>query len=256
MAGRSVRAVARLASAIAVSYAPDRGRAARATLPDGHAGALVRRPGTGDLPCPARPPAGGRGRCSSSVARRPSAGSTTRSRPHCPSSSPHATVLHVTGDDGYAVGLRRREALDPALRDRIPAGAVPARRDGRRARRRHHHRRPGRLLDAGRGDDPRAAAHRGALPPRGRAPARQRRRPGAGRCGHRHRGRRLRRPGAARRARPCSTSRSAWRPWPPRAVRRASPGPPRPTPRCSWPWPSASRCRRTRRWTTIVAARP
>ncbi len=116
VAGRSVRAVARLASAIAVSYAPT-------------ATALPGRPyltGTPVRSFEGCSPATSRARLglppegpvllvfggSQAVRRIDDAVSAA-----LPDLVGRMIVLHVTGDAGYAVGLQRREALPPELRD-------------------------------------------------------------------------------------------------------------------------------------------
>ena len=91
----------------------------------GHAHPLARRPRPGDGARPARPARRRAACCSSSVARRRSGASTTPSPTRCPSSSSAAVVLHVTGDDGYADALRRREAL-PAETSASATGRSPS----------------------------------------------------------------------------------------------------------------------------------
>ena len=84
------------------------------------------------------------------------------------------TVIHVTGDDGYAAALAGREALPAAVRAALPAVPVPARRDAGRAGHRRPRRRAGRVVDAGRGDRARPADGRRPVPARGRPPAGER----------------------------------------------------------------------------------
>ena len=91
-------------------------------------------------------------------------------------------VIHVTGDDGYAAALADREALPADRRGALPAAPVPARRHADRPRRRRPRRRPGRVIDPGRGHRPRPADRRRAVSARRRPPAGQRPRAGRGRA--------------------------------------------------------------------------
>ena len=72
------------------------------------------------------------------------------------------TVIHVTGDEGYAAALAGREAPARGGPAALPAVPVPARRDAGRAGHGRPRRRPGRVLDAGRGDRARRADGRRA----------------------------------------------------------------------------------------------
>ena len=121
--GRAVRATARLAAALAVSFeATCRALAAAAPGPavlrDRHADPRRSRdrprwrPGCGWT---SRPMSAS---CSSSAGRRPSGASTRRSPRPCPRLVERVTVIHVTGDDGYAAALAGREGLPEAVRRR------------------------------------------------------------------------------------------------------------------------------------------
>ena len=72
------------------------------------------------------------------------------------------TVIHVTGDDGYAGRAGRSRGPARGGPAALPAVPVPARRDARRAGRGRPGRRPGRVVDAGRGDRARPADGRRA----------------------------------------------------------------------------------------------
>ena len=107
--GRSVRATARLADVLAVSFAATCAslRSAGAVLRDRDADPRParRRPGRG--PGTVRTSRRTTGCSSSSVARRRSGGSTRRSPRPCPGSSSGSTWSTSTGDDGYAGALGR-----------------------------------------------------------------------------------------------------------------------------------------------------
>jgi UDP-N-acetylglucosamine--N-acetylmuramyl-(pentapeptide) pyrophosphoryl-undecaprenol N-acetylglucosamine transferase len=117
VAGRSVRAVARLASTIAVSYAPTSaelpGRPYLTGTPVRSFAGLM--PGTSrarlGLPAEGRVMLAFGG--SQAVRRLDDAVAAA-----LPELLGRATVIHVTGDAGYADGLRRREALPAELRER------------------------------------------------------------------------------------------------------------------------------------------
>jgi len=117
VAGRSVRAVARLASAIAVSYAPT-----AAELPGQPylTGTPVRSfAGLDPVSSRARLGLPAEGAIllvfggSQAVRRLDDAVAAA-----LPELATRATVIHVTGDAGHAMAVQRREALGPALRDR------------------------------------------------------------------------------------------------------------------------------------------
>ena len=156
--GRAVRATARLADVLAVSFeatcaalaAAAPGRPCYVT---GHAHPRHRARSTARRRATAWASPTACASCSSSAARRPSAGSTPRSPRPCRGSSSGSRVIHVTGDDGYAAALAGREALPGGPPRALPAAsrscattcstALAARRPRRRA---------GRVVDAGRGD--------------------------------------------------------------------------------------------------------
>lgn len=117
MAGRSVRAVARLASVIAVSYLPTAaelpGRPYLTGTPVRSFAGLEPETSRARLGLPAE------GRVllvfggSQAVRRLDDAVAAALQE-----LVQRATVLHVTGDDGYASSLRRREALPTEMRER------------------------------------------------------------------------------------------------------------------------------------------
>ena len=167
--GRSVRFVARRATVLAVTY-PETAAGARPPpgVPDRHADPSPRtwiptRRGSGSAAGPAS------GSCWCSAGRRPSAGSTTRSRAPCRgwssgcawSTSPATTATRaaVAARDALPAGLRDRYRPFPFLHEEMTGGA----------RRRRPGRRPGRLVHAGRGCRVRAADGDRPVPARRRA---------------------------------------------------------------------------------------
>ena len=145
------------------------------------------------------------------------------------------TVIHVTGDDGYATALAGSRGAARRRPRPLPAVPVPARRDARRAGRRGPRRRAGGIVHPGRGDRPRSADGRRPVPARGGAPAGERGVAGRGRRGAARRGRGLRRRRAARRCARSSTIPSRTPGCPRRHGRSA--GPVRPTPSRRWSAP-------------------
>ena len=153
------------------------------------------------------------------------------------------TVIHVTGDEGYAAALAGREALPETAAEALPAVPVPARRDAAGPRGGRPRRRAGRRIHAGRGDRARPADGRRPVSARGRPPAGQRGQPrrGRGRPPGRGRGTSMRRRWSTRRhprrsgrlrrdvrggplARPAGRRRRRRRPGPRRGRARALPG--------------------------------
>ncbi len=155
--GRSVRVVARLASPSRSFPATCRRSAARAPR-DGDADPRSRAIDRARRGRPSGPP--GDGSCSCSAARRPSGGSTPRSR------RSHALVervgvIHVAGTEGMP-RRRRARALPEALRDRYRPDAF-LRAGSARARRGRSRRRTSGIVDARRGGRVRAADGRSRI---------------------------------------------------------------------------------------------
>ena len=119
--GRSVRATARLADAIAVSLRGDRARARRAGTPCYVTGTPIRDAGR-DRPRggarAARTCRRTRGCCWSSAARRPCAGSTPPSARRCRGSSSGSTSCTSPATTATPAALAGRERLPAELRDR------------------------------------------------------------------------------------------------------------------------------------------
>ena len=161
----------------------------------------------------------------------------------CRTWSARASVLHMTGEAGYAEALKAREALPAELRSRYKPYRVPARRDDRRAGRSGPARRPRRLVDARRGQ--RARPAHGGRPvsrtPRAHQMANARALADAGAA-------RIVRRRRASTPRPCSTPRSCSRTAPrsTRCARRRVASAGRalrpPSPSWCWHWPKAPRC--------------
>ena len=163
-------------------------------------------------------------------------------------------VVHVAGDDGYAAALAAREALPAGLRERYRP--VPFLRDDMCGPRRGGpRRRPGRLVDAGRGDRARPADDRRAYPHAAGHQLANAAGPGRRRRGAAHRGRGVRRRRAPRGDRhPRRPARSMPR-WPRRPRRSAGRPPPTRSPSSSWPPPSTGRCPSRERRSERLSAR-
>ena len=173
MPGRSVRLVARLATARAVSFAATRDRLPAPTF---LTGTPIRAVGTIDRDgsrAAAGPPAGSaraarlRRLAVGAPPRRGRGGRAGRPRGALRRRASHRLGFLRPGRGAARLAAGRSPGALPALR-------LPARGHGRRAVGGGPARGPGRLLHAGRGDGRWTAHDRGALPARRRAPARQR----------------------------------------------------------------------------------